>query len=120
MTSEQAPRYGDMLWECRLRSRAALLIAIEFQSTVDHDMPLRLFEYTARALREWARPNGLGAGSCASTSAGEFGADAVDELFEAPDRLLDQDQIDVLANAVIDCDTADELLARVGDGVGAE
>ena len=62
VTSEQAPRYGDMLWECRLLSGAALLIVIEFQSTVDHDMPLRLFEYTARALREWARPNGLGAG----------------------------------------------------------
>ena len=37
-----------------------------------------------------------------------------------PDRLLDQDQIDALANAVIDCDTADELLARVGDGVPAD
>lgn len=50
----------------------------------------------------------------------KFGADAVGELFEAPDRLLDQDQIDALANAVIDCDTVDELLARVGDGVRAE
>ncbi|MYG35208.1 MAG: Rpn family recombination-promoting nuclease/putative transposase, partial [Gemmatimonadetes bacterium] len=62
VTSQQAPRYGDMLWECRLRTGAVLLIVIEFQSTVDHDMPLRLFEYTARALREWARPSGLGAG----------------------------------------------------------
>ena len=60
--SEQAPRYGDMLWECRLRSGTVLLIVIEFQSTVDHDMPLRLFEYTARALRAWARPSGLGLG----------------------------------------------------------
>ncbi|MDE2782295.1 MAG: Rpn family recombination-promoting nuclease/putative transposase [Gemmatimonadota bacterium] len=61
VTSGQAPRYGDMLWECRLRSGTVLLIVIEFQSTVDHDMLLRLFEYTARALREWARPSGLGA-----------------------------------------------------------
>lgn len=63
VTSEQAPRYGDMLWECRLRDRTVVLIVIEFQSTVDHDMPLRLFEYTARALREWTRPRGLAAGN---------------------------------------------------------
>ncbi len=47
----------------------------------------------------------------------KFGADTVNELFGAPGRLLDQDRIDALANAVIDCDTAEELLARVGDGV---
>ena len=63
VTSEQAPRYGDMLWECRLRDRTVVLIVIEFQSTVDHDMPLRLFEYAARALREWTRPRGLAAGN---------------------------------------------------------
>ena len=50
----------------------------------------------------------------------KFGADAVDRLFEAPERLLDQDRIDALANAVIDCDTAEEFLTRVGDGVAAE
>jgi len=74
VTSEQAPRYGDMLWECRLRCGPVLLIVIEFQSTVDHDMPLRLFEYTARALREWARPSGLGAGESAPRRRGDRGA----------------------------------------------
>lgn len=48
----------------------------------------------------------------------KFGADAVDKLFEAPDRLIDRDRIDALANAVIDCDTTEEFLARVGDGGG--
>ena len=47
----------------------------------------------------------------------KFGADAVDKLFAVSDRLLDQDQIDALANAVIDCDTAEQLLARVGGGI---
>ena len=47
----------------------------------------------------------------------KFGADTVDELFEVSDRVMDRDQIDALANAVIDCDTAEELFARVGDGV---
>ena len=241
VTSEQTARYGDMLWECRLRSGTVLLIVLEFQSTVDHDMPLRLFEYTARALREWGRPRGLAAGdriplvlpllvyngkrpwtapmafeelrptndpewvagqpefqyllleerpggaldralaarvrSLAMDLQGaraayleaartmkevmdmikptghwasywyedgeekgiekgrnqgieegrlmllrqqvdrKFGADAVDKLFAVSDRLLGQDQIDALANAVIDCDTAEQLLARVGGRV---
>lgn len=279
VTFEQTARYGDMLWECRLRSGTVLLIVLEFQSTVDHDMPLRLFEYTARALREWSRPRGLAAGdriplvlpllvyngkrpwtapmafeelrptndpewvagqpefqyllleerpggtsplpddnlvaelvrlvrarhgdeaiqalsrlrdwvgeneggaldralaarvrSLAMDLQGaraayleaartmkevmdmikptghwasywyedgeekgrnqgieegrlmllrqqvdrKFGADAVDKLFAVSDRLLDQDQIDTLANAVIDCDTAEQLLARVGGGI---
>ncbi|MXX56072.1 MAG: hypothetical protein F4Z44_09870 [Gemmatimonadetes bacterium] len=50
----------------------------------------------------------------------KFGADTVRELFDAPDLPLNRERVDTLANAVVDCDTAEELLARVGDGVAAE
>ncbi|MXV96899.1 MAG: hypothetical protein F4Y07_00655 [Gemmatimonadetes bacterium] len=50
----------------------------------------------------------------------KFGADTVRELFDAPDLPLDRERVDTLADAVVDCDTAEELLARVGDGVTAE
>ena len=59
----QRPRYGDMLWECRLHDGTPVLIVIEFQSWVDHVMPLRLFQYTGSAWLEWARVNGLAAGA---------------------------------------------------------
>lgn len=53
--TERRPRYGDMLWICRLHDGAAVLIVIEFQSDIDHAMPLRLLQYTAAAWLEWAR-----------------------------------------------------------------
>ncbi|MCY3548076.1 MAG: Rpn family recombination-promoting nuclease/putative transposase [Gemmatimonadetes bacterium] len=40
-----------------------MLIVIEFQSTVDHVMPLRLFQYTGSAWLEWARLRGVAAGA---------------------------------------------------------
>ena len=54
-TTDQRSRYGDMLWEFHLRDGAAVLIVIEFQSDVDHKMPLRLLQYTGSAWLEWAR-----------------------------------------------------------------
>ena len=59
----QRPRYGDMLWECRLHDGTPVLIVIEFQSGVDHVMPLRLLQYTGSAWLEWARVNGLAPGA---------------------------------------------------------
>ncbi len=59
----QRPRYGDMLWECRLHDGTPVLIVIEFQSRVDNAMPLRLLQYTGSAWLEWARVNGLAAGA---------------------------------------------------------
>ena len=59
----QRPRYGDMLWECRLNDGTPVLIVIEFQSRIDHLMPLRLLQYTGSAWLEWARVNGLTAGT---------------------------------------------------------
>lgn len=59
----QRPRYGDMLWECCLRDGTPVLIVIEFQSGVDHAMPLRLLQYTGSAWLEWARVRGLAAGA---------------------------------------------------------
>ena len=53
--TERRPRYGDMVWTCRLHDGAAVLIVIEFQSKIDHAMPLRLLQYTAAAWLEWTR-----------------------------------------------------------------
>lgn len=53
--TRRRPRYGDMLWACRLRNGAAVLVVIEFQSGIDHAMPLRLLQYAASAWLEWAR-----------------------------------------------------------------
>ena len=44
-----------MVWTCRLHDDAAVLIVIEFQSGIDHAMPLRLLQYTTAAWLEWAR-----------------------------------------------------------------
>ena len=60
--SDQRPRYGDMLWTCRLHDGSVVLIVIEFQSEVDHTMPLRLFQYTGSAWLEWVRSKRLGRG----------------------------------------------------------
>ena len=54
-TAGQRSRYGDMLWECRLRDGTAVLVVVEFQSDVDHTMPLRLLQYTGSAWLEWVR-----------------------------------------------------------------
>ena len=62
-STERRPRYGDMLWECRLHDGPAVLIVIEFQSEVDHAMPLRLLQYAASAWLEWARAKSPGAGA---------------------------------------------------------
>ena len=53
--TDQRSRYGDMLWEFHLRDGAAVLIIVEFQSDIDHTMPLRLLQYTGSAWLEWAR-----------------------------------------------------------------
>ena len=62
-STERRPRYGDMLWECRLHDGPAVLIVIEFQSEVDHAMPLRLLQYAASAWLEWARARSPAAGA---------------------------------------------------------
>ncbi|MDE0074890.1 MAG: Rpn family recombination-promoting nuclease/putative transposase [Gammaproteobacteria bacterium] len=60
--TERRQRYGDMVWTCRLHDGAAVLIVIEFQSKIDHAMPLRLLQYTAAAWLEWARAAAPAAG----------------------------------------------------------
>ena len=60
--TERRPRYGDMLWICRLHDGAAVLIVIEFQAHIDHAMPLRLLQYAASAWLEWARAAAPAAG----------------------------------------------------------
>lgn len=60
--TERRPRYGDMVWTCRLHDGAAVLVVIEFQSEIDHAMPLRLLQYTAAAWLEWARAAAPAAG----------------------------------------------------------
>ena len=47
-----AQRHVDMLWRVRTRRREWLyvIVLIEFQSTVDRRMPLRMLDYTVRAL----------------------------------------------------------------------
>lgn len=48
-------RYGDMLWAATLHDGGHLLVPIEFQTTADPTMPLRVAGYTAHALLEWTR-----------------------------------------------------------------
>ena len=60
--TDQRSRYGDMLWEFGLRDGAKVLMVVEFQSKVDHTMPLRLLQYTGSAWLEWARVRNPGAG----------------------------------------------------------
>ena len=50
----------------------------------------------------------------------KFGSGPVRELFEDSGFPLDSARIDTLANAVVDCDTAEEFLARVGNGIVSE
>ena len=48
-------RYGDMLWEAALLDRrGSVLITLEFQNTVDREMPLRVLDYGSSALLDWA------------------------------------------------------------------
>ena len=59
----QAHRYGDMLWEaCLLEGGGRVLITLEFQNTVDREMPLRVLDYGSSALLDWVRREPLSQG----------------------------------------------------------
>ena len=61
VSDEHRTRLGDMVW--RVRHRGAwlhVLVLLEFQSTDDPDMALRILEYTALLYRELARNDALG------------------------------------------------------------
>ena len=61
VSDEHRSRHGDTVW--RLRHRDAwlhVLVLLEFQSTDDPDMALRILEYTALLYRELARNDALG------------------------------------------------------------
>ena len=56
-------RYGDMLWEAGLLDgRGSVLITLEFQNTVDREMPLRVLDYASSALLDWVRREPLARG----------------------------------------------------------
>lgn len=60
VSDERRIRHGDTVW--RLRHRDAwlhVLVLLEFQSTDDPDMALRILEYTARLYRELSRNDAL-------------------------------------------------------------
>ena len=46
-------------------------------------------------------------------AARKFGPETAEELSRVLDRLKERDRIEEVANAVLDCDTGDEFLARV-------
>ena len=61
VSDERRTRHGDTVW--RLRHRDAwlhVLVLLEFQSTDDPDMALRILEYTTLLYQELARNNALG------------------------------------------------------------
>ena len=61
ISDERRTRHGDTVW--RVRHRDAwlhVLVLLEFQSTDDPDMALRILEYTALLYRELARNDALG------------------------------------------------------------
>lgn len=59
----RAHRYGDMLWEAGLLDgRGSVLITLEFQNTVDREMPLRVLDYASSALLDWVRREPLAPG----------------------------------------------------------
>ena len=53
VTEHLGQRHADMLWKIRTAdgSWLYLLILLEFQSTVDHEMALRMLDYTVRVLQ---------------------------------------------------------------------
>ena len=54
-------RHGDTVWRVRRREDGLhLLVLLEFQSTADPDMVLRILEYTALLYRELKRKEALG------------------------------------------------------------
>ena len=61
VSDERRTRHGDTVW--RFRHRGAwlhVLVLLEFQSTDDPDMALRILEYTTLLYRELARNDALG------------------------------------------------------------
>ena len=61
VSDERRSRHGDTVWRVRHRSAwLHVLVLLEFQSTDDPDMALRILEYTALLYRELARNNALG------------------------------------------------------------
>ena len=61
VSDERRTRRGDTVWRVRHRSDwLHVLVLLEFQSTDDPDMALRILEYTALLYRELARNDALG------------------------------------------------------------
>ena len=61
VSDERRTRRGDTVWQVRHRSEwLHVLVLLEFQSTDDPDMALRILEYTALLYRQLARNDALG------------------------------------------------------------
>ena len=61
VSDERRIRHGDTVWRVRHRDDwLHVLVLLEFQSTDDPDMALRILEYTALLYRELARNDALG------------------------------------------------------------
>ena len=57
VTEHLGQRHADMLWKIQTAdgSWLYLLVLLEFQSTIDHDMALRMLDYTVRVLQGLGR-----------------------------------------------------------------
>ena len=60
VSDERLVRRGDTVWEVRLDERRAVLVVVEFQSSEDPRMALRLLAYTALLYQELARNDAPG------------------------------------------------------------
>ena len=61
VSDERRTRHGDTVWRVRQRDTwVHVLVLLEFQSTDDPDMALRILEYTALLYRELARNDAMG------------------------------------------------------------
>jgi len=61
VSDERRTRRGDTVWQvCHRDAWLHVLVLLEFQSTDDPDMALRILEYTALLYRELARNDALG------------------------------------------------------------
>ena len=60
VSDERLVRRGDTVWEVRLDAGRAVLVVVEFQSSEDPRMALRLLAYTALLYQELARNDAPG------------------------------------------------------------
>ena len=131
-------RHGDLVWRVRFHDEQwlYLVLHLEFQSTVDRAMAVRMLTMLAEQVQEWTaewveegREQGIAQGREQGIAQGraeerallcrqaerKFDAATARRLAAALEDVADPDRLTEVGDWIIECGTGADLLARISD-----